>query len=148
MTREDDSSPCTASKYTELEDLKARVALANSCNADLFISIHNDAFTNPAVNGTTVFYSAANPKNVESLHLAGSIRTSVIDIIKTTDRGVKPGNLYVLNNTKIPAILLEIAFISNPYEEARLQNQTFRENAAAGIFRGIYAYFTTPIPKD
>ncbi|AFM00510.1 N-acetylmuramoyl-L-alanine amidase [Desulfitobacterium dehalogenans ATCC 51507] len=148
MTREDDRSPSTAPVYTELEDLKARVALANSCNADLFISIHNDSFTNSEVSGTSVYYSSANPKNGESLHLASNVRTSLISTINTKDRGVKQLGFYVLSNTKIPAILVETAFISNPYEEARLQNSTFRQNVAAGIFQGIYGYFTTPIPKD
>lgn len=146
MTREEDRSP--AAKYTELEDLKARVALANSDNAELFISIHNDAFTNPETNGTSVYYSSANPKNNESLHLASSIRTAVVSTLSTRDRGVKQANFYVLSNTKIPAILLETAFISNAYEEARLQNPTFRQNVAAGLFKGIYAYYTTPLPKD
>lgn len=146
MTREEDRSP--AAKYTELEDLKARVALANSNNAELFISIHNDAFTNPETNGTSVYYSSANAKNNESLHLASSIRTAVVGTLSTRDRGVKQANFYILSNTKIPAILLETAFISNPYEEARLQNPTFRQNVAAGLFKGIYAYYTTPLPKD
>lgn len=146
MTRDEDCSP--AVKYTELEDLKARVAVANSCNADLFISIHNDAFTNPVTNGTSVYYSSANPKKNESLHLAGSIRTAVISALDTRDRGVKQAGFYVLKNTNMPSILLETAFISNTYEEARLQNPTFRQNVAAGIFRGIYAYYTTPIPID
>ncbi|MGI1658805.1 MAG: N-acetylmuramoyl-L-alanine amidase [Desulfitobacterium sp.] len=146
MTREEDCSP--AAKYTELEDLKARVALANSYNTDLFISIHNDAFTNPDTNGTSVYYSSANPKRNESLHLAGSIRTAVISTLNSRDRGVKQAAFYVLKNTKMPSILLETAFISNTYEEARLQNPTFRQNVAAGIFRGIYAFYTTPLPKD
>jgi N-acetylmuramoyl-L-alanine amidase len=146
FTRNDDRSP--AANYSEIEDLKTRVEFANQSKADLFISIHNDAFTNPQAQGTSVFYSAANPKQLESLHLASSIRSSVIDIVQTKDRGVKETGFYVLRNTTMPAILLETAFISNPYEEARLQNATFRKNVAGALFQGIYAYYKNPLPKD
>ncbi len=146
MTRTGDYSP--AATYTELEDLKARVALANGSIADLFISIHNDGFTNPETQGSSVFYSSGNPKVNESLHLASSIRSSLIPLLETRDRGVKAANFYVIRNTTIPSALVEVAFISNPYEEARLQNPTFQHNAAVGIFHGIFKYFNTPIPKS
>lgn len=146
FTRNNDSSP--APNYSEIEDLKARVDLANKSKADLFISIHNDSFTNPEIQGTSVFYSEANPKQLEALHLASNIRTSVIDALQTQDRGIKEAGFYILRYTTMPAILIETAFISNPYEEARLQNSTFQKNVAASIFQGIYNYYKTPIPKD
>lgn len=146
LTRDNDRSP--AANYSEIEDLEARVSLANQSNAELFISIHNDSFTNPATQGTTVFYSSSNPNLLESVHLAGSIRTAVNDSIHSSDRGVKQANFYVVRYTKMPAVLIETSFISNPYEEARLQNPAFQKNVAAGIFRGIYSYYSTPLPKD
>jgi N-acetylmuramoyl-L-alanine amidase len=146
FTRDSDISP--AANYSEIQDLQSRVDIANKSNSDLFISIHNDAFTNPETQGSSVFYSSSNPKQNESLHLASNIRTTIISTLQTKDRGVKEAGLYVLRNTTMPAILLETAFISNPYEEARLQNPTFQKNVAAAIFQGIYKYYTTPIPKD
>lgn len=146
LTRNSDSSP--AANYSEIEDLKARVALANNSKVDLFISIHNDSFTNPETQGTSVYYSESNPKQLESLHLASNIRTKVIDLLQTKDRGIKEAGFYVLRYTTMPSILLETAFISNPYEEARLQNATFQRNVAASIFQGIYNYYKTPLPKD
>lgn len=146
FTRDKDISP--AAKYSEIEDLQARVDLANKNNVDLFISIHNDSFTNPDVQGTSTYYSESNPKHNESLQLASSIESAVLDTVNTKNRGVKEAGFFVLRNTNMPAILLETAFISNPYEEARLQNPTFRKNVAAAIFKGIYNYYKTPIPKD
>ncbi len=146
FTRNTDSSPAT--NYSEIEDLKARVDLANNSKVDLFISIHNDSFTNPETQGTSVYYSESNPKQLESLHLASNIRTEVIDTVQTKDRGIKEAGFYVLRYTTMPSILLETAFISNPYEEARLQNSTFQKNVAASIFQGIYNYYKTPLPKD
>ncbi|WP_291300392.1 cell wall-binding repeat-containing protein [Desulfosporosinus sp. BICA1-9] len=146
LTRTTDVSPAT--KYSQLEDLQARMVLANSCNADLFISIHNDSFTIPTIQGTTTFYSRDNPRQNESLQLASSVQTALIDTLKTTDRGVKEAGFYVLKHTTMPSILIETAFISNPYEEARLQNPTFRKNVSAAIFRGTYNYYTNPLPRD
>lgn len=146
LTRDKDVSP--AANYSEIEDLQARVDLANKNKVDLFISIHNDSVSNPEIQGTATYFSADNPKQNESLQLANSIQSAVIDTIKTNDRGIKEAAFYVLRNTTMPAILCEVAFISSPYEEARLQNPTFDKNVATGIFHGIYNYFKNPLPKD
>jgi len=146
LTRDKDISP--ASDYSVINDLQARVDLANKNNVDLFICIHNDSFTSPDAQGTSTFYSSDNPFNNESIQLANSIQNAIIDSIQIKNRGVKEGRLYVLGNTNMPAILLETAFISNPYEEARLQNPTFQKNVASAILHGIYTYYKNPIPKS
>ena len=146
LTRDKDISP--AVNYSVNEDLAARVDLANITNPDLFISIHNNASSsNPEAQGTETYYCEDNPQNFESLQLADSIQSAAMDTLDTKDRGLKEARFYVLRNTTMPAILLETAFISSPYEEARLQNQTFRENVATAIFRGIYNYYN-PLPND
>ena len=139
LTRNNDTSP--APNYSEIEDLQARMDMANQSNADLFISIHNDSFNLDNVQGTSTYYSEDNPKLNGSQQLAKNIQSAVIDALKTNNRGLKEAGFYVLRKATMPAILLETAFISNPYEEARLQNPTFRKNVAAAIFRGIYNYY-------
>lgn len=146
LTRDKDISP--AANYSQLEDLQARVNLANATKADLFISIHNDASLKPEIQGTSTYYSAGNPKNMESLHLANSLQSAAIDTLGTTNRKLKEAGFYVLRNTTMPSVLLETAFISNPYEEARLQNPTFHKNVAAAILQGIYNYYKNPMPID
>jgi len=146
LTRDKDISP--AANYTEMEDLQARVNLANITKADLFISIHDNAYSKPEIQGTETYYCIDNPQYLKSLQLADSIHSAAIDMLDTKDRGLKEARFYVLCNTTMPAILLETAFISNPYEEARLQNQTFRENVATAIFHGIYTYYYNPLPND
>ena len=148
LTRDTDVCICPASNYTEIADLQARVDVANKDNPDLFICIHNDSFTNPDVQGTSTFYSKDNPKENESIQLANSIQSALIDTIKTNNRHIKEARDYVLRYTTMPAILLETAFISNPYEEARLQNPTFQKNVAAAIFHGIYNYYQNPMSKN
>lgn len=139
LTRDKDVALC--SPYTETEDLQARVNLAEQLKPDLFISIHNDSFGNSAVQGTTTYYSKDNLQAYQSQQLAGCIQSAVIDTIATKSRGVKENALYVLRKTSMPAVLLETAFISNPTEEARLQNSTFRQNVANAVLIGIYNYY-------
>lgn len=144
LSRDSDISP--APDYTEANDLDARVNIANATEPDLFISIHNNSFTNPEVQGTETFYSEDNPQAAASKHLAQCIQAASIDILNTSNRGVKEARFYVIRYTTMPAILLEVGFISNPQEEARLQNPIFQQNVAAAIFRGIYNYYQNPLP--
>lgn len=146
LTRDQDISPAT--NYSENEDLQARVNLANTTKADLFICIHNDANGKPEIQGTATYYSEDNPQKAESIHLANCIQTAAIDTLKTNNRGLKEAGFYVLKYTTMPSILLETAFISSPYEEARLQNPLFQKNVASAIFQGIYNYYKNPLPKD
>lgn len=145
LTRDKDISPCD--NYSEIEDLQARVNLANNAKPDLFISIHNDANNNSDIQGTSTYYSEDSPKNYESQHLANSIQSAVIGTVKSNNRGLKQAGFYVLRNTTMPSVLLETAFISNPYEEARLQNPTFQKNVAGAILIGIYNYYKNPLPE-
>ncbi|MHB8072210.1 N-acetylmuramoyl-L-alanine amidase [Desulfosporosinus fructosivorans] len=147
LTRDKDITP--AAHYSELEDLQARVNIANETKPDLFISIHNNgSSSSPTAQGTETYYSDDCSKKAESILLANSIQSAAIDTLGTNNRGVKQAGFYVLRNATMPAILIETSFISNPYEEARLQNQTFQKNVASSIFQGIYNYYKSPLPQD
>ena len=61
--------------------------------------------------------------------------------IGTESRGVKSCNFYVVRHTKMPAILLEVAFVSNPQEEKLLDSDIGVKHAAVGLARGIAAFF-------
>lgn len=141
LTRDTDVA---LSENSETEDLQGRVDLSNQFKPDLFISIHNDANTNTEVQGTSTYYSEDNPMQYESQQLANCIQSAVVSTIKTNNRGVKQAGFYVLRNTTMPSVLLETAFISSPYEEARLQNPTFRKNVASAVLIGIYNYYKNP----
>lgn len=139
LTRSTDSSPA-GSNYSELNDLKARVQIANQIQADLFVSIHNDAFSNPTAGGTTTYYSVDSPAAGPSQTLASDIQKEVVKQLGLTDRGVKSANFYVVKNTQMPAVLVELGFISNPTEEKLLSSPDFQKKAAEGIYQGILAY--------
>ncbi|MDR3540936.1 MAG: N-acetylmuramoyl-L-alanine amidase [Desulfosporosinus sp.] len=140
MTRTTDSSPACAN-FTTMNDLQYRCDTANNAKADIFVSIHNNSFTNPAVSGTATYYSSDNPQSDKGQQLANNVQDELIKYLGTTDRGVNDTPFYVIKNTKMPAILTEAAFISNPDEEKKLASSNFRQNIATAILSGIEDYF-------
>lgn len=139
MTRTGDTSPAGAN-YTELKDLQARVTIANQIPADLYVSIHNDAFSNPEAGGVTTYISAENPKAEEGRKLASAVQQELIKQVALQDRKVKTANFYVIKNTTMPAILVELGFISNPVEEKLINDPEFQRKSALGIYRGILVH--------
>ena len=140
MTRRTDVEVAPKGRHaTDIEELKSRCEIANDAEADIFLSIHADSFTNPAARGTTCYYFGEGGE--ESKKLADNIQPALLEQIKTPSRGVKPCNFYVVRNTDMPAILIELAFISNPQEESLLNSKEGVEKAAQGILDGIEDYF-------
>lgn len=119
------------------EELKARVEIATDSHADIFISIHNDSFTSNTAMGTTTFHYG----DPESIKLAGLIQKNLVDELGTKDRGSRFASFYLIRYTKMPAILVEVAFISNPEEEVLLSSTDGRIKIAESIFQGITNYF-------
>ena len=109
---------------------------ANSAGADLFVSIHCNSAVNRAAKGTETFCYTGSHKSEK---LAECIQKQLVDTMGTTDRGVKDGSgLYVLKHTAMPAVLTELAFISNPKEEKYLNEH--KQVMAHAIARGITDY--------
>ncbi|GMA97338.1 N-acetylmuramoyl-L-alanine amidase [Pelosinus sp. IPA-1] len=119
---------------SDIDELQARVAIANQASADLFVSIHADASDEPVSGTATYFYGNSDT-------FASLVQDSMVSQLKLSDRGYQPNDFYVLKNTTMPAILTEVAFISNPQEEKLLSNPTFDKKAALGIYNGIKKYF-------
>lgn len=131
----------------ERVSLDKRVQIANSANADYFISIHINSAKNNAATGTETFAFA---KGVEGDKLAHSIQINLVKSIGLEDRGVKYNSMQVVRETTMPACLTEVAFINNPNEEALLKQDEFLEKAAVGIVKGILEHLNIdyiPAPK-
>jgi N-acetylmuramoyl-L-alanine amidase len=114
---------------------------ANSNNADLFISVHNNSHPSPEMNGTQTFYCNSSPAT--SNFLANDLNAKTIEQIGTCDRGVKSADFKVLKNTKMISALVEGVFVCNPNEEAELKDPNFRDKIATGIYNGIIEYLKT-----
>jgi len=120
--------------------LGRRVALANYWPADIFVSIHADAFHNITAKGiSTHIYTHASQ---ESLILAAWIQTGLIKkFMDHTNRGVKKSNFYVLRHTNMPAVLVECEFISNPETRRFLKEPENQLALAQAIGKGIQKNF-------
>ena len=134
MTRDSDTAVASAS---DQEELSARVDVANHAEADLYISIHNDAFTSNTAAGTTTFHYG----DKESIKLASLIQQNLAEKLGTKNRGCRFASFYVLRYTNMPSILIEVAFISNIVEEMLLSSVDGRDNAAESICNSILRYF-------
>ncbi len=113
---------------------------ANDSGADIFVSIHCNAVDAESANGTETWACAGSYRG--SI-LADCIQKQIVEALGTTDRGVKiatPGvnGLYVLSNTAMPAVLVELAFISNVSDEQLLADD--QDDFARAIARGITDY--------
>lgn len=117
------------------DSLYSIVDTANNSDADLFVSIHCNAFNGNAHGTETCVY----PGSVRSQQLGNCIQRQIVDSLDTTDRGLKDrGELYVLKHTDIPAVLVELAFIDND-EDAELL-MTRQDDFARAIARGVTDY--------
>lgn len=133
MTRDTDRDFAGAT-YSEGEDLAGRVKIANDANANVFVSIHMNSSGDPSAKGTETY---SYPSSQRGAQLAQLVQRQVVFFADTLDRGAKTANFYVLRNTKMTAILVEVAFISNPKDEQLLTDHAFRVKVAVGIFEGV-----------
>jgi N-acetylmuramoyl-L-alanine amidase len=113
--------------------------MANKENSDIFISIHSNAHKRRNARGTETY---VYPESYgDTLVLAKSIQNSLHGELNLIDRGVKFDRLYVLEETTMPSVLSEVAFITNRKEEELLVDPDFRQKAAIGLYKGIVAFF-------
>ncbi|WP_206997501.1 N-acetylmuramoyl-L-alanine amidase [Trinickia mobilis] len=191
-----DAQPNMRSMMTRDADffvpLNVRVQKARRVGADLFVSIHADAFTTPAARGSSVFALSehgassaaarwmANKENSsdmigginvktqdesvnralfdmsttaqirDSLRYGGFVLDEVGEINKLHKGSVEQAGFAVLKAPDIPSILVETAFISNPEEEQKLNDEAYRDKMADAILRGIKRYFAAnpPLAKN
>lgn len=129
-------TPTTSLGTTNSSSLRARVDAANAFGADYFVSLHTNASTNSSVSGTEVLV-------YDEPSIASELGEDILLWINRTtglrNRGIveRPG-LYVLRKTRMPAVLVEMGFISNA-SDARLMNNS-PELFAEGIYNGILQY--------
>lgn len=116
--------------------LYERAYIANDLNATLFLCIHNNAYY-ASYKGTETLYSPNSPNSpsgFSSKRFAQNTQNNLVNALGTNNRGiVERPNLVVLKATSMPAILAEIAFMTNKDEFARLQSESFQNKAAQAL---------------
>ncbi|WP_409302695.1 N-acetylmuramoyl-L-alanine amidase [Peribacillus sp. SCS-155] len=123
--------------------LSERVYLANSLGANLFVSIHANAFGDGSWStpgGIETYVHSSKPKT--ALSLAAKLQERLIAKTGLANRGVKAANFQVLRATKCPAILLELGFMTNEKEAHLLKTESYRKDCATAIAQGIREHFT------
>lgn len=124
-----------------MDHLGDRVALGLRNQGDIFVSLHSDAASNRAAKGFTVYYHSG--KGLEDLRLAKSVHGRMKRMMQTQDRGTRSANFYVVKRNALPAILIEMGFISNPYEEVELMNPDYQRDVVEGTIQGLADFFAT-----
>lgn len=144
MSRTDDT-------YVELID---RANMANNWNADIFISVHNNS-ADPVRNadGSIKYYpygieTFSYSTTGEGANLAGKVQSRLIADTGFANRGTKTANFSVLRNTNMPAILVELGFISNPNEEKLIGSDSFQSLLAKSISSGVRDYYNLSYYED
>jgi N-acetylmuramoyl-L-alanine amidase len=130
------NDPNTVLGTSNSTSLAARVNDANAWGADYFISIHTNASSNPDASGTEAF---AYSRPSRAFSLGEDIVEGVSAATGLRNRGMKtrPG-LYVLRRTSMPAVLVELGFITNPSDAALMNSRP--DLFARGIYNGIVRY--------
>ena len=120
-------------------DLGPRVSMANNTKADIFVSIHANASVGKKrnINGLETFYYSGWKGRL----LAEKIQKQIIKVSPgSPDRGVRRGSYFVIKQTNMPAVLVEIGFVTGKLDGSRLSKDMHRERVAYAIARGILEY--------
>ena len=134
------TSPDEILGYDTNSSLRTRTEQANQWGADYFLSIHTNANVNPAINGTEAYVYAINTPSYE---LAVNIVNEIVRRLGTKNNGIyaRP-SLYVLRRTNMPAVLIELAYLSNEGDAALLADKPYE--FAYAIYVGLLNYRGLP----
>lgn len=133
--------------YTRTSDvnksLQYRTDLANTLGADIFVSIHNNAMNTTAFQGMeTLYMPGGSTTKLSSISIAKIFHETLLPIVGVADRGLKPRDgLYVLRHTKMPAIILELGFMTNPSDLAKITDPEMQQRVAEGIYNATETVF-------
>jgi N-acetylmuramoyl-L-alanine amidase len=125
MTRTDDT-------FVELEQ---RAAFANDMDADLLISIHGNTYDKQAISGTETYYYSN-----ESLVFGQVMHKHIVGAAKLPDRGLRKASFKVLKLSKMPAVLLELGYLSTASDEKQLLDPAFQDRVAAAVVAASREY--------
>lgn len=128
MTREDDRF------ISDVNHERAKMVYEHG--GDVFISIHANSFTDPRVSGTETYYYESN-----ALMLARIMQRALVQATGFNDRGIRQADFYMLKETGLPAILLELGYVTNEAEEKKLWDDSVQKKIAKAIAEGVLEYF-------
>lgn len=127
---------------TKSADLSKRVQLAEQAEADIYLSLHCNAFEKDSPwHGAQCFYHA---KNAQAGILAECIQNSLKASLQNTDRTALTHNTtYILKNLTMPAVIVEMGFLSNREEESKLLSSEYQMKMALAIYTAVCRYYAS-----
>ena len=127
-------------------ELKERAAIANEIGADVFVSVHYNAHGDKNISGVQVLYFPDPIR--DNRNFARIMQEELLKGLNAVDRRiVERPNLVVTRDTKMPAVLTELGFLTNEVEEALIQTEDYRQKAAQAMYNGVVRYFDEVILK-
>lgn len=144
LTRDTDTALCTGEESNKkMTDLKARVDCIEQSGCALAVSIHQNSYS-AGTSGAQVFYyaPAGGSQESEQKRFAGILQNTIRDRIGDGNRRVEKGNssYYMLKNISCPFVIVECGFLSNPSEEALLNDESYQTQMAQAVAEGIEEY--------
>ena len=131
-----------SANYAELRkrsDLSRRANIINRSNADIYLSIHLNSDVSTTWKGAQVFYNTINEKNEQ---IAKIMQEQLGKDLNSKRKYKKLNDHYLYNRVKIPGVLIEVGFISNPNERYLLRQKDYQKKVAFSIKDGLVSYFT------
>lgn len=127
-------------KNQKLSDMKNRLAIFGKYSDGISVSIHQNQFTDSKYSGAQMFYSEKNPEGEQLAKIMQERFHSVLQ--PENERAAKAvgDELYLLDNTINPAVMIECGFLSNPDEAAKLESEEYQKQVAFTIMTGIKEY--------
>jgi N-acetylmuramoyl-L-alanine amidase len=119
-------------------DLNCRIEMAKEVNADIFVSLHVNATETGKQSGAETFY---HYQSEPGKRLAELIQQELIKIPGMNRRIAKPGDFYIIKNSSMPAVMVEMGYLSSLKEQKKLQQSWYQEQLARAIAKGIANYF-------
>ena len=123
-----------ATPYTQSADLRARTNMANKWPADFYLSIHVNAAANQEAQGVETYIH--HNASAESRRIAPIIHRHLVPLF-AANRGVKQANFHVLRETRMPAVLVELGFITNEADRKWLADEGYRRRLAEALAAGL-----------
>ena len=138
LTREGDYDLSNNAADRKRNDLYKRVKLINNSGCDMYLSLHLNATKSTSWHGAQVFYDDINDNNIK---LAAILQKQLKADLKTNRKYKEVTNGYIYRRVKIPGVLVEMGFLSNPYERGKLKTENYQYLIARSLVKGIKINF-------
>lgn len=133
---------CATQREKKVSDIRNRMKIINEHPTGIFLSIHQNHYSQSKYKGAQVFYS---PNNEKSMLIAESLQKSIVNLLQSdNERKIKKSGkeIYLLYHAQSPAVMVECGFMSNPGEALLLNDESYQNKMALAIAAGVSDYLS------